>query len=368
MLIQNENKKWHFDFALLAIVLLLCGLGLLNLYSATSELGSGDHAYFFSHLRKIILGLCIMVGLTIFHYRIVKSWAFLFYVFSILLLIAVFFWGVERGGQKNWLDLGITLIQPGELAKLACIVMLAFYFERFPLTQTQTLKELLKPLLIIFIPVLLLMLEGDLGNTLFFLIIGAGMFWLAGLRKKYFVIAFLAVLVFSPLAYKLILSTHHKQRIHAFLHPEDDPRGKGYHLLQSKIAVGSGKVWGKGYQKGYFSRLKYVPERYTDFVFAVFAEEWGLVGSAFLIIIFALFLVLLIRHLSQLRDDFAILIVCGVTVWIFAQIALNLGGVLGIMPLAGVTLPFFSYGGSSLLTVFIALGLVLNIKMRRYVF
>lgn len=368
MIINNETKKWRFDFPIIGMVIILCAVGLLNLYSASSGAGEAEQFYFFSHLKKLAIAFFVMFAMLLFHYRLLKSLAFPLYLMTIILLIGVLFWGVERGGQKNWLNLGFTLIQPGEFAKLSTILMLAYYFDRFPLGKQQEFQELIKPLVILLLPVFLLMLEGDLGNTVFFFCIGLGMFWVSGLKKKYFLILLSAILLFSPLAYKWLLSTHQKQRIHTFLHPEDDPRGKGYHLLQSKIAVGSGKVWGKGYQEGYFSRLKYVPERYTDFVFAVFAEEWGLVGTTFLLFTFGVFLFLLIRNLSQYRDPFAVWFIVGVTSWLFSQIAFNIGGVLGLLPLAGVTLPFFSYGGSSLFTIFIALGWILNMQMRRYVF
>jgi rod shape determining protein RodA len=246
--------------------------------------------------------------------------------------------------------------------------MLARYYADLPPGEASKLRSIIRPLLFVAIPFSLILLEGDLGSAIFFILILTSFFFLTGLKKRFWVAGLLILGLGAVLGYQFILKDYQKARIQSFLHPEADARGRGYHLVQSKIAVGSGQWWGKGFGKGTLHQMHFLPEHHTDFVFPVFAEEWGFLGSAVAILLFAGFFLLMAQASAKVSDPFGSLLILGVTLWLFWQWLFNLGGVLGLLPLAGVTLPFWSYGGSSLVTNLLAVGLALNVYMRRYVF
>ncbi|MFO1464525.1 MAG: rod shape-determining protein RodA [bacterium] len=355
---------WH----ILALVLLLLGAGLVNLYSASSAATGGLSAYFHSQLLWAGIGLVLMLLMLSFHYRLLLDVAWPLYFVSLALLVGVILFGKVSGGQKNWLALGPLRLQPSEFAKLAVILMLARYFHRLPPGGRRTLRDFLPPLLIVAAPMLLILVEKDLGSALFFALIGATFLFLAGLPYRFIVVALLLACLGGAAGYRYFLSDYQRDRIQTFLHPERDPRGKGYHLMQSKIAVGSGRALGKGFLKGDLNKFKFLPERHTDFVFPVLAEEWGFAGSVFVLGCFLLLFLLMLHAAGKMQDRFGGLLVVGVASLLFWQMAINLGGVLGLMPLAGVTLPFFSYGGSALLCTMLGMGVACNALMRRYMF
>ncbi|MCE9624830.1 MAG: rod shape-determining protein RodA [Deltaproteobacteria bacterium] len=340
---------WH----LLAVLLLLLAAGLVNLYSASAGASGTLSNYFHSQLVWTGIGLALLLLMLGFHYRLLLSAAVPIYVVSLVLLALVIVMGKASGGQKNWLVLGPLRLQPSEFAKLAVVLMLARYFQGLPVRAKRVFRDFIPAIGIVLLPMALILVEKDLGSALFFALIGGTFLFIAGLPYRFIVVALVLASLGGAAAYKYFLSDYQRDRIQTFLHPERDPRGKGYHLVQSKIAVGSGRLVGKGFLKGDLNKFKFLPERHTDFVFPVLAEEWGFLGG---VAVLSGFLLLLFMMLQ------------GVVSLLFWQVAINLGGVLGLMPLAGVTLPFFSYGGSALLSSMLAVGVAFNVLMRRYMF
>jgi rod shape-determining protein RodA len=352
----------------LGLVLLLLAMGLANLYSASAPATGGMSAFFKSQLVWIGIGLSALAVMLAFHYRILLNLALPVYLLSLVFLILVIVMGKSGGGQKNWLILGGFRMQPAEFAKLSVILMLAKYFHCNLQAGRRPLHRFFKPILIVGVPLALILVQKDVGSALFFLLIGMSACFVAGMKLRVLASVLVLMLVAGGVGYRYFLSDYQRGRIQTFLHPEKDPRGRGYHLLQSKIAVGSGGAMGKGFLKGDLNKFKFLPERHTDFVFPVLAEEWGFLGATLALASLGALLFLLLQAAGKARDAFGGFIVLGVTVLLFWQTAVNLGGVLGLMPLAGVTLPFFSYGGSALLVTLLGIGLAMNVYMRRYVF
>jgi rod shape determining protein RodA len=350
-----------FHWPILISLLALIAIGLANLFSTSPP-------HFSTQLRWTLLGLGVLLLCLTFHYRDIRRLTPWLYGISVLLLALVPLWGTAMGGQKNWLALGPVRLQPSEFAKLTVILMLARYYAGLPPGEAGQLRSIWRPVLIVALPLSLIFLERDLGSAIFFVLILVSFFFLTGLKKRYGAIGLMLLALSGIVGYQFFLKDYQKARIQTFLHPEADARGKGYHLVQSKIAVGSGGLSGKGFHQGTIHQMHFLPEHHTDFVFPVFAEEWGFLGSALAILLFAGFFVLMIHAAGKVSDPFGSLLIVGVTLWLFWQWIFNLGGVLGLLPLAGVTLPFWSYGGSSLVTNLLAIGLALNVYMRRYVF
>lgn len=359
----------HFPWACFVLLILWVSLGLLNLYSATYR---GEDAVmsplFKSQLIWLAVGLFFFFIMTLFDYHWLETWAYPFYFFSLFLLALVFVFGKSVAGQQNWVSFAGFSFQPSEIAKLALILVLARYFSTFPPDKTYGFKELIKPLLFMLCPLAIVLLQKDLGGSLFFVLLFSSMIFFLKLRVRVFVITGILISMSALFSYHFVLKPYQKDRVKTFMNPEADPKGKGYHLLQSKIAVGSGEWLGRGYLKGNINKLKFLPERHTDFIFPVLAEEWGFVGSSFLLIVMMFFLLLGLDSASQCKDFFGALLAVGVVSLLFWNIVINLGGVLGLMPLTGVPLPFMSYGGSSLVTMLLAVGLLFNVRMRRFVF
>lgn len=364
----KQKLIYLINWPLVVLLLFLLACGLVNLYSATASRPGDWSPFFRSQLVWTGLGLALLIFSLGFHYRRLLDWAGIFYAVCIALLLAVLVFGTTVGGQKNWLVFGPLRLQPSELTKLAVILMLARYYSKLPEGESCHLRSLWKPLGILGLPLLLILVERDLGAAIFFVLIGFSFFFFTGLKKRFLVVGLLLMVLGGLAGYQFFLKDYQRARIQTFLHPEQDARGRGYHLVQSKIAVGSGQVVGKGYLKGNLNKLKFLPERHTDFVFPVLAEEWGFLGSAVFLGAFSLFILLLLQMAGKVGDLFGALLIVGVTAWLFWQWVFNIGGVLGLVPLAGVTMPFLSYGGSALLTNLLALGWVLNVSMRRYVF
>ncbi len=359
---------YYFHWPLFAVVLFLMAAGLLNLYSASST-GAGDASHFFrSQMLFAFLGLGLMASMMTFHYRHLLAWALPVYLGAMVLLAAVVVFGKTMGGQKNWLVYGWFRLQPSELAKIAVILMLSRYFYRHAKPEGFSLKDLFVPLGILALPMALILAVKDVGSALFFALIGLSYFFLVGVRLRWLLVALLLGAGVAAFGYGYFLSDYQRARIETFMNPEIDPRGRGYHLIQSKIAVGSGRVLGKGFLQGDLNKLKFLPERHTDFVFPVLAEEWGFAGTTVVLFAFGILFLSLLQGAGKVKDGFGAYLILGVSAWLFWQMAINLGGVLGIIPLAGVTLPFFSYGGSAYLSSMLGLGMAMNVYMRRYMF
>jgi rod shape determining protein RodA len=359
-LIQN------FDWLLLALVLAIVAMGIVNLYSAGyNRTPEGATAVYIKQMYWLGVGLTVMLFSLLYDYRHYEKLAYPLYIVSILLLIAVMVAGKMVSGSRRWLALGPFTFQPSELAKLAIILVLARYFHTRPHLASLTFKDLLAPLALVLVPVLIIIKQPDLGSGLLVLAVAGAIILFAGVHWRTLMIGVLAVVVAAPAAWPF-LKDYQRQRILTFLDPEKDPLGAGYHIIQSKIAVGSGQFWGKGFLHGTQSQLYFLPEQHTDFVFSVFAEEWGFLGSAVLILLYAGLILWGLQIARTCKDRFGQFLGVGVTALLFWQIFINLCMVTGLMPVVGIPLPLLSYGGSSLITTMLALGILLNIRMRRF--
>jgi len=361
----------HFPWVVFALMTAWISIGLVNLYSATYRVVDPVlPALFQSQVRWVALGLVLFFLAAWIDYRVLYRWAYPIYFVSLLLLSLVFVAGRAVAGQQNWVAVAGFSFQPSEIAKLALALALSRYFSTHFSNpdRTRSFRDLLGPLGLFLPPLILVLLQGDMGGALLFLLFFSTMVFFLKIPWRFFVVAGVLVSLAGAGAVQFFLKDYQKDRIFTFLHPEKDPRGKGYHLVQSKIAVGSGGILGKGYLKGSINKLKYLPERHTDFIFPVLSEEWGFLGGAFTLAVMLLFLLLGLHSASQCKDAFGSYLALSIVSLFFWQAVVNLGGVLGLLPLTGVPLPFLSYGGSSILTMMIAVGLLVNVRMRRYVF
>jgi rod shape determining protein RodA len=356
----------HFDWVLLGLIVAVAGLGILNLCSVTAD-WSGATAIYLKQLTWFGLGLGIAFTLCLFDYRHLEYSAFVGYGFTLLLLLAVMVVGKTTMGATRWLSLGPMNLQPSEIAKLVIVITLARYFAVHGHLGGLNLQELLIPLGFVLVPVAFIIKQPDLGTAMMLLFIGATMVLFAGVKLRTFLTLTSAALAAAWSGWSL-LHDYQRQRIFTFLNPEADPRGSGYHIIQSKIAIGSGSVTGKGFMKGTQSQLAFLPERHTDFAFSVFAEEWGFVGTAVLITLYLLIIIWGIYIARRASDRFGMYLAVGITAMLFWHIIVNLGMVTGLLPVVGVPLPLFSYGGTSMVTSMIGVGLLLNISMRRFMF
>jgi rod shape determining protein RodA len=354
-----------FDWVLMLLTLLVIFLGLVNLYSATVSFQG--HSLFYRQVLWIGIGFLVLLISLFFNYHKLEKYAVHLYVFSILLLIMVLLVGQTISGSKRWFVVGPISFQPSEIAKLTLIIMLARIFFRRTFDSPLNLREVIIPFGIAAIPFALILKEPDLGTALTVFFIFVSMILFVGIKLRAMCTIVGAVLFFLPLVWHF-LKDYQKHRIITFIRPDQDPLGAGYHILQSKIAVGSGMLFGKGYMASTQSHLNFLPEHHTDFAFSVLAEEWGFAGS--LLVVFFFFAVimwgLIIARSS--RDMYGSLVAFGVVSMFFWQVIINICMVTGMLPVVGLPLPFISYGGSSAVTNLLAIGLLLNISMRRFMF
>ena len=369
--IKSPNDRqfiFNLNWALLGLALMLFGLGVLNLYSASSlrlEEGLTLTPFYKRQLVWGLIGLGGMIVCMVFDYRHLEILAWPLFLAALVLLLIVPFWGKTIYGAKRWVSLGVLNVQPSEVAKVAVLVLGARMLAK--VSGPLGWRGLGKVMCMVLVPAALIAVQPDLGSALNLVLLAGGMLLFKGIRKDVFkVLAFLipAVLPFGW----FFLHDYQKQRILSFLSPGQDPLGAGYHIIQSEIAIGSGKLWGKGFLSGTQSQLRFIPEKHTDFALAVFGEEWGFAGCVVLLSLFCLFLYQTTLVAQSSKDGFGTFLAAGVFWYFFWQVLINMGMVLGLMPVVGIPLPFISYGGSSTLVNFCLIGLVLNVSMRRFVF
>ncbi|MBN2141443.1 MAG: rod shape-determining protein RodA [Desulfovibrionaceae bacterium] len=358
----------HIHWTLFCLMALLFLCGVLNLYSASGfrlEDGISVAPYYQKQLIWGLIGLSGMVALMLVDYRHLKTMAWPLFWITVGLLVTVFFAGKSIGGARRWLGLGFVNFQPGELAKISVLIVGARLLarEKRPLD----FARLFCILGVGLIPAGLVVLQPDLGSGLSILLILGGMILFRGVTARVLKTACMAVPCLLPLGW-FLLHGYQKRRILSFLDPSSDPLGAGYHILQSEIAIGSGRFWGKGFLAGTQSQLRFLPEKHTDFAVAVFGEEWGFAGTIILLGLFCLFLYQIVTVARDAKDLFGSYLAAGVFFYFFWQILINIGMVLGLMPVVGIPLPFISYGGSATLMNFCLVGLVLNVSMRRFLF
>lgn len=358
----------HMNWPLLGMTAMLFGLGVLNLYSASGfrqESGMALSPYYQKQLVWGGVGLAGMVFFMLFNYRHLKLLAWWLYGLSVLLLALVPVWGLTISGSTRWLSLGFANIQPSEVAKITILIVAARVLSRRP--EPMGFKDLFVALLIGLVPAAFIFKQPDLGSSLNLLLLLGGIILYRGLTAKVLKTAAVIVPAMLPLGW-FFLHDYQRERILTFLNPGRDPLGAGYHIIQSQIAIGSGRMWGKGFLGGTQSQLRFLPEKHTDFAVAVFCEEWGFVGSLVLLTLFCLFLYCIFATARDAKDRFGSFLCAGVFFYFFWQMLINMGMVLGLMPVVGIPLPFISYGGSATVVNFCLIGLVLNVSMRRFVF
>jgi rod shape determining protein RodA len=359
-LIQN------FDWGLMAAVTLLALVGVLTLYSAVNADPAAHQRSL--HTKQMIwfaMGLGAMAMSLTISYKTLGRWAPILYGLVVAMLVAVLVVGKFAGGSQRWLLIGPISVQPSEPIKICVVIMLARHYAKEVTTRGFRLRELAWPMAITGLPFVLIVRQPDLGTAMLLLLIAVSMTVFVKIERRTAlkIIAFGTVM--APLVW-FFLKGYQKQRILTFLDPGRDPLGAGYHIIQSKIAIGSGMLTGKGYLKGTQNALSFLPEQHTDFIFSVLAEEWGFAGSALLLMLFLLLILWGLKVAADSRDPFGIILAVGVTAMIFWQVVINIGMVMGLMPVVGVPLPFVSYGGSSVMSMMVCAGLLINVRMRRF--
>ncbi len=357
----------NFDWTLLITVLILAVIGIASLFSATSGWEASGNPVYLKQIFWLGIGVLIAFGICCFDYRHLEHLGFHCYVINLLLLVAVLLVGKTSMGATRWLNLGFFNLQPSEVMKIVIIIAFARYFSQHGHFQGYSLRELSMPFTLLAIPVVLIMKQPDLGTALLVLFIAGAMVLFAGIRRSALVILG-GLGTIGAIGGWFLLHDYQKERIRTFLEPERDPLGSGYHIIQSKIAVGSGGIFGKGYMQGTQSQLSFLPERHTDFAFSVFAEEWGFAGCFVLLMLYLFLIIWGIYIARSAADRFGMFLAVGVVAMLFWHIVVNLGMVIGLLPVVGVPLPLFSYGGTNMITTMIGTGLLLNVSMRRFMF
>lgn len=353
------QKVKKLDFILLFSIILLSVISLLVMYSTDG----GEFLYHTkSHFIKLLTFFSLMMVISFFNIKIWHITSYFIYFMIILLLIWVSIYGMKVSGSQRWINLYFIVLQPSELMKIAVILCLAKYYHRLKIDNVNSFISIIIALTIILIPIILVLSQPDLGTSILIASSGLIILWLGGVKIKYFFISFVTFLISLPFIISF-LKPYQKLRILTFLDPDRDPLGAGYQIIQSKIAIGSGGLGGKGFLKGTQSYLDFLPEKHTDFIFTLFSEEFGFIGSVSLLIIYTIIIIRIIRIGILSRSNFAKLFCFGFAFAIFIYIVVNLSMVLGLLPIVGSPLPIMSYGGSSMLATMIGFGIVLSAKI-----
>ncbi len=361
-----KRIDWNFVLVILALNL----VGLINLYSATHGPHSVDvEPLFVNQLVWLAAGWSCFFISTLIDYSYINRIAYIVYFLNLGAILYVTFYGKVALGAQRWIDLGFFHYQPSETMKMCLIMVMAKILSiRSTEGRGMGLKQLLWPLMILGVPFILVVEQPDLGTALMLTAIGGTMILFCKVRKLILGTIVIAAMIAIPLAWKYGLREYQRQRVVNFISPTNDPRGSGYNSIQSKIAVGSGKILGKGFRKGTQSQLEFLPERHTDFIYSVLSEEHGFVGSLTTISLFCVLFLIAIRIASTSRDKFGALLTVGVMAYVFWHMFVNIGMVIGLLPIVGVPLPLLSYGGSSMLTTMTGLGIISSVAYRRYIF
>ena len=358
----------HFDWPLIILVVSLMAIGVLNLYSATlGEEIDGIPIY----LRQTLwfaLGFLVMLLVAFIDYRYYRTFAYAILIASMIPLVILLIYHLVTGGVQRWIRFGPLSFQPSEFVKICLVLALARFFSKNPKLDGYLLRDLIIPFLGTVAAVILILFQPDLGTAIVLFLILLSILFFMRIQLKSFLILTMSGLAALPLLWSSFLKDYQKERILAFFNPGLDPLGAGYHIQQSKIAIGSGGLMGKGFLAGACTKLGFIPARHTDFILCNLAEEWGFLGFVVLLIFLFLVLLLGLQISFRSKDRFGAIAAFGVVAMIFWHIFINMGMVLGMMPVVGIPLPFLSYGGSSIMTVMAGMGLLLNISMRRYVF
>ncbi len=353
----------NFDWILFWLTIVIASAGVVAIYSSGS--GESGNTIYIKQIYWLIYGLAGMMLMLLLDYRSMERFAYIFYVVIVAVLIFVAISGKSASGAQRWVSFGPIRFQPSEIAKIVLIITLARYFDDRKIKGLYRIRDLIVPAVIVLIPAILIAKQPDLGTAIVLLFIFLSIALFMGINPKSFFILSGVFLASLPLLWHF-MKDYQKKRILTLIDPKADPLGSGYHIIQSQIAIGSGGYTGKGILSGTQSQLNFLPEKHTDFIFAVFAEEMGFIGAAVLIALYIILLMKGIDVIYRARDRSGALMAAGVISMLAFHIIFNIGMTTGIFPVVGIPLPFMSYGGSSLVTNFMAIGLLLNINMRRF--
>ena len=354
-----RDKLFSIDYILVIAIFILGLVSILAMYSTDG----GEFKYHTnSHILRFFVFFGMFLILSFIQIRFWHSQSYLIYIIFFILLLGVKYFGLTSSGSKRWLDLYFMNLQPSELMKVGLILFLAKYFHRTSIENVNSLKYLFLPIVVLIAPVLLVATQPDLGTSILIAAGGLVVAWLAGVRVKFFTISGLVFLALLPIAISF-LKPYQKSRILTFLNPERDPLGAGYQIIQSKIAIGSGGLFGKGFLQGSQSYLDYLPEKHTDFIFTLFSEEFGFFGSLFILLLYAVIVWRIIRIGNITRSTFGKLYCYSFATAFFIYVVVNMMMVLGLLPIVGSPLPIMSYGGSSMMAMMLGLGIVMSCKV-----
>ena len=353
------QKFRNFDYILLFCIIILGFVSLVTMYST-----DGGQVLFHtkSHFTKLIVFTIMMLIISFINIKYWFALGYLSYLVVIGLLVGTYLFGITSSGSQRWINLYFINLQPSELMKVIIILCLAKYFHRMKLENVNSIYTILTSLIIIMLPMGLVIVQPDLGTSLLIGISGIAVLWFAGVNHKYFIYTMLGFVISLPFIIAF-LKPYQKLRVLTFLNPDRDPLGAGYQIIQSKIAVGSGGIFGKGFLKGTQSYLEFLPEKHTDFIFTLFSEEFGFVGSAILLVIYAIIIYRIVVIGASCRSYFAKIFCYSFGAAIFVFITINMSMVLGLLPIVGSPLPIMSYGGSSMLATMIGFGIVMSARV-----
>ena len=358
-----REKFQNISFSFVLLLCILAGVGVVMLYSAAN--GSWS-PWALNQLMRFGLGFAVMMVLAFVDVRIFMRYAYLFYFVSLVLLIIVEVEGHIGMGAQRWINLGFMKLQPSELMKIALVLALARYFHSSSLQSIESTKGLITPALMVLFPAFLVMTQPDLGTALMLIFSAGAIFFAVGVQMWKFGVLLLGALVLMPIAWNL-LHEYQQNRVLTFLDPERDPLGAGYHIIQSKIALGSGGVFGKGFLKGTQSHLNFLPEKHTDFIFTMLSEEFGMIGAIFVVIINVLIIAYCFAFALRSTSYFGKLAAIGLATNFFLYVMINISMVLGLIPVVGIPLPLISYGGTVILSVMAGFGIILSVNVNRNV-
>jgi len=351
-----KDKLFNLDFILFFSILLL---GVISIFAQFSSSGGNFDYYSKSHAIRFCLFFVLFLVISFTPIRFWHSTSFFIFLSLLALLIFVKFYGIQSQGSRRWINLYVINLQPSELMKIGIILFLSNYYHKISEGDVNKVRFLLYPVIAILAPFILVVSQPDLGTAILILLSGVVVTWLAGVRWKIFAYLSLVAVILAPIAISF-LKPYQKSRILTFLNPDSDPLGAGYQIIQSKIAIGSGGLFGKGYLNGSQAYLNFLPEKHTDFIFTLYSEEFGFIGSVFMIFLYSLIIYRIIRIGSETRSIFGKLYCYGFANAFFIYVAVNMSMVLGLLPIVGAPLPILSYGGSSMLAIMFGLGIVMS--------
>ena len=358
-----REKLYNISFSYVMFIVILAAIGIVMLYSAANGNWS---PWAINQLIRFGMGFAVMIVLALTDIKLLLRYAYVFYFITLILLVVVEVAGHTGMGATRWINLGFIKLQPSEFMKIAMVLVLARYFHTSSLQSIESVRGIIPPLLMAIFPAFLIVLQPDLGTALLLIFTTAAMFFVVGVQIWKFVVVFIGGLITIPFAWHF-LHDYQQNRVLTFLNPERDPLGAGYHIIQSKIALGSGGVFGKGFLKGSQSHLNFLPEKHTDFIFTMLSEEFGLVGAVLVVILNILILAYSYSFALKSTSYFGKLLAIGLATNYFMYVFINIAMVLGLLPVVGIPLPLISYGGTVMLSIMASFGIILCVHINRNV-